>query len=146
MLSLGLGSPCGLGPRSPVCAVPHTRQRERECVPCWLPTSLRVACVWPPCVCGQPSSLRLYPGHCQFLVWRESGLHGLPEASGAFGICRSLCSWGFLPFFRSASLFGSPCPVFALATFFNKLSLTKKVFVIIMASRKQFPCLSENTA
>lgn len=81
------------------------------------------------------------------LVWWEWGLHGPPEVSGACGIHCSLYSWGFLPFLRfSASLFDLPCPVFALSTYFHKLSPTEKRFVIIGGSRKQFPCLWENRA
>lgn len=139
-----LGSGLTLWPRTEMPRVPHT-------VP--VPKGLR-ACPAPAAdlpACGSPASPALsgsVPGGIDYLrVWWERGLRGPPEASGACGIHRSLCSWGFLPFFWfSASLFGLPCSVFALATYFNKLSSAEKVFVVTTGSRKQFLCVSENTA
>lgn len=140
VLFSGLGSPCGLGPRSPVWAALHIHRREHGRVPCRLPTSLCVAHWTAQGFGGLSQALSVPDVVGAGFVWTSWGRWCLWHLS------LILCSWGFLPFFHSGSLFGSLCPVFALATFFNKPSPTEKLFVIIMGSRKQFPCLSENTA
>lgn len=134
-----LGSGLTVWPGTEMPCMCHTVHVPKGVQACPAPAAgLPVWLIW------RPSALRVCPRHYQLLVWWEQGLRGPPEACGAFGICCWLRSWGFLPFFRSsASPFRLPCLVFALATFFNKLSPSEKVFVIIMGSRIQFPRLSE---
>ena len=91
-----LGSGLTVWPGTEVPRVLHTIHMPKGVRACSMP-----AADLP--VCGSSASPALWgsvPGAVDYLlVWWERGLHGPPEASGACGIHRSLCSWGFLPFF-----------------------------------------------